>query len=413
MIDKIKLSELIDKFKSGINKNDIKSIITDYREYPQYIIKYITIQYPEFCAEEIIRYIAVTSERRCELIDCILAAYSVRLCDILTLRDLVCVDKDNCVCYSRKCWRQIYNKFIDLFSSNPEYFISLFNIHNSFTNLITKTDVVDEKLYVVLKKLAESPKKWNFVIRFIMNAELYSTQCGDIIFMIRDNILKNDKLSEKKQNKSISEFQGRRVLMNVLSKYNEHQKNMSRITDNIYISDIEGVKNVSIMKDKKIQYVITITKKTVFRISGIEYTQIMIDDLGTVNFIDETITTVNKVVDQIQNNKIVLVHCYKGLSRSVCFVILVLICSGLSFDEAYTMVLNGRGKIDPNPEFLRQIETYVANNRTGSRNGSISEAGSRNGSITEAGSRNGTRNGSIIEAGTRPNVRLKIGLTSE
>jgi protein-tyrosine phosphatase len=393
MIDKIKLSELIDRFKSGIDKNDIKSIITDYHEYPQYIIKYITIQYPEFCAEEIIRYIAVTSERRCELIDCILAVYSVRLCDVSTLRDLVCVDKDNCVCYSRKCWRHLYNGFIDLFSSKPEYFISSFNIHNSFTILITKTDVVDEKLYAVLNKLVESPQKWIFVIKFIMNAELYSTQCGDIIFMIRDHILKNDKLNEKKQNKSINDFQGRRMLMNVLCKYNEHQKNMSRITDNIYISDIEGVKNVSIMKDKKIQHVITITKKTVFRIRGIEYTHIMIDDLGTVNFIDETITTVDKVVNWIQNNKIVLVHCYKGLSRSVCFVILVLIRSGLSFEEAYTMVLNGRGKIDPNPEFIRQIETYVANNRSGSRIGA--------------------RNGSISEAGTRPNIRLKIGLTSE
>lgn len=358
MIDNSKLSDLINNFRRGeVDDHTIKIIINNYREYPQYIIKYITIHYPAECADAVVKYIITSSERQCELIDCILSAYSVKMCDISFMKNFVCVD--NCACYSRECWRYIYDAFIELLITNPNYFILSFNVYNSFTNLISKTDVVDEKLFLFVSDLAKFPKNWKYIIKFIKDTELYSTEYGDIIFMMRDLILENDKLDEKKQNKLISEFQSRAMLGNILHRYNEMQKNMSRITNNIYVSDIEGVKNVSIMKEKNIQYVITITKKSVFRISGIEYTQIMIDDVGTINFIDETLTIADKVVEYVQNNKIVLVHCYKGLSRSVCFVILVLIRTGLSFEDAYNLVSDGRVKIDPNPEFIHQIEKFV------------------------------------------------------
>lgn len=359
MIDNSKLSELINSFRRGdVDKHKIKSIINDYREYPQYIIKYITVHYPDYCADAVVKYIATTEERRCELIDCILSAYSIKVCDISSLKDFVCVD--SCTCYSRECWGCIYDAFINLLTHIPNYFILSFNVNNSFTTLISKTDVVDEKLTVFVSELAKFPKNWKHVIKFIKDAELYSTDYGDIIFMMRDLILENDKLDKTVQNKMISEFQNRAMLGSVLHRYNDMQKNMSKITDNIYVSDVEGAKNVAILKDKNVQYVITITKKSIFRISGIEYTQIMIDDVGTVNFIDETIDVVDKVVEHIQNDKIVLVHCYKGLSRSVCFVILVLIRIGLSYEDAYNAVLKGRGIIDPNPDFIRQIEQFVS-----------------------------------------------------
>lgn len=362
MIDNLKLSELIDSFKRGsVDKRKINTIINNYREYPQYVIKYITVIYPDQTADALIKYIVTTTERRCELIDCILTSYSVKLCDIPFMKDFVC--QDRCKCYSRDCWRYIYNQFIDLLTVKPDFFITSFNVYNSLSILVSKTDVLDEKLFLFVKDLAKFPKNWKYVIKFIKDTELYSTDYGDLIFIMRDLILENDSLEEKCQNKSITEFQSRVMLGSVLHRYNDMQKNMSKITGNIYISDIEGAKNVAILKNKAIQYIITITKKSVFRISGIEYTQIMIDDIDTVNFIDATIDTVDKVVDYVQDNKMVLVHCYKGLSRSVCFVILVLIRTGLSFEDAYKIVLDGRVKIDPNPGFVTQIKQYAYRNQ--------------------------------------------------
>ena len=93
-------------------------------------------------------------------------------------------------------------------------------------------------------------------------------------------------------------------------------------------------------------------------LSGIEYTKLKIDDVGTVDFIESTISTVLRTIEQLKKGKVTLVHCYKGLSRSVCFVILILIHQGMSFNDAYAFVQSKRQPIDPNPEFIKQITHY-------------------------------------------------------
>ena len=128
------------------------------------------------------------------------------------------------------------------------------------------------------------------------------------------------------------------MLASVLRRYNEMQKNMSNIIDNLYISDIEGVKNISILRDKKISHVVSLTKKSIFQVSNIRYTQIMIDDVDSVDFVNETLVVVDEVIEYIKNKINVLVHCYKGLSRSVSFVILLLVRQGYSFRDAYELV---------------------------------------------------------------------------
>jgi predicted protein tyrosine phosphatase len=360
MINNIISVDLLDIFKSGVvGVYHIKLIIEQYHKYPQYIIKYITLNYPKECAEEIIKYISTTNEQKCELIEYILASYSIKLCDIPFMREISCIDE--CICNNRDCWKYIYNNFITLISSDLNYFLSNYNIKLSFTSLIAKTDVQDEKLFIMIGELVKSPKNWKSVIKFITDCELYGSDYGDIIFMMRDMFLANDKLEERKKNKLLSDNQCRLMLGIALHKYNDMQQNMSKITDNIYITDISGVKNVSIIKDSNIRYIISITKKSIFKIENIEYTQIYIDDIGSVNFIDETLETADKVVKYINTNNNILVHCYRGLSRSVCFVILVLIRSGMKFNEAYNIVLSGRIIIDPNPEFIKQIENFVQN----------------------------------------------------
>jgi hypothetical protein len=365
MMDKNKLMELINIIKKEtIDDINIINIINEYRSYPQYIIKYITVKYPKNTADHAIKYILNTSERRCELIDCILSSYSIKLCEIQNMKDIVSNDicKNECKCDSRECWSYIYLIFMDILTDNPELFLQSYNLSYSLTSLISKTDVIDEKLFMFVSTLAKNPKNWKNIISFIKEAELYSSDYGDIIIMMRDIILENDKLEDNKKNKLINNFQARAMLGSVIHKYNELQKNISKITDNIYLSNIEGTKNVAIIKDKNINYIVTITKRPVFKIRGIGYTQIMIDDIGSVNFIEATLDTVDMVIKYIKNNYVVLVHCYKGLSRSVCFVILLLIRIGIPFNEAYTMIQNARIYIEPNPEFIKQIEAFIEKN---------------------------------------------------
>jgi predicted protein tyrosine phosphatase len=359
MIDNLTLSYTIQKFRTGnVDKNLITDIIDNYREYPQYVIKFLTVYYSSDTADAVVNNIITTSERRSELMDCILSAYNVRLCDNSLFKNMVCLH--GCECYSRKCWNDIYKKSMSILSENQNHFLSSFNTYNSMLTLVSKTDVLDDSMYHFINDISTNPKNWKTVIKFIKDSELFSSEYGDIIFMMRDLILENDKLDEKMRNKHISEFQNRAMLGTVLHKYNDMQKSFSRITNNIYISDIGSAKNVSILKAKKIHYVVSLTKKVIFRIDGIEYTQVMIDDIGTVDFIGATLDTVVDVMKQIKQNKTILVHCYKGLSRSVCFVILVLIHQGMTFDEAYAAIKNNKYAIDPNPEFIRQIIDYVS-----------------------------------------------------
>lgn len=358
MIDNDRLSKLIDGFRTDqVEYDAITSIIDEYNEYPLYIIKYVSTHYPVMMSRAIVNHIINTDERKCELMDCILMAHGVKVCDIKSMEDFSCLD--TCLCYSRDCWKQIYRNFLETINHNPDHFLLSYNVYHSITILIAKTDVIDSELPRFLEKIMRNPKNWRTIIRFIRDTELYGSEYGDIIFNIRDIILHNDSLNKQEQHDNISRFQNRALLGSVLRKYNEMQQNMSRITDNVYITDINGAKNVSLLRDKNINCVVSLTKKSIFKVAGIKYVQIMIDDIGTVDFVDVTINTVEEVNDYIKDNKIILVHCYKGVSRSVSFVIMVLVKQGMSFQEAYDLIKRKRGIADPNPAFIKQIIEFL------------------------------------------------------
>lgn len=342
------------EFENNKFEKNIQSIIDNYHKYPQYIIKYLTVRFPKETALIVINYIIKTKERRCLLMDCILDVYDIKLCDFddKYLNGL-CID--GCVCSSRECWKYLYKEFINLIRSDIEYFFS-YNVNSSFIKLISKTDVIDDELFLIINSISQDPKYWFYVINCVKEAKLFSSDYGDIIFSIRDKILENDKISSDKKNIHIAKF-SRSLLSSVLKMYNSFQKSISEITNNLYLSDISVPKNTSLMKSKKIAYVISLTKTPILKISNIDYTQIMIDDVGSEDFIKLTINTVDKVLNLLKTNKNTLVHCYRGLSRSVCFVILVLIHQGMTFKEAFDLIQSKR-QIDPNPEFIRQIKEH-------------------------------------------------------
>lgn len=63
------------------------------------------------------------------------------------------------------------------------------------------------------------------------------------------------------------------------------------------------------------------------------------------------------IEDAHLNGKNVYVHCAMGISRSASVVIYHLMrISGLTFDQAYTIVKNKRGIIQPNEGFVRQLK---------------------------------------------------------
>lgn len=364
------LETIINKFKKKeIDNFLIKSIIDNHRLHLFCVIKYIVIYYPQVSAEYIVDHVINSNNtycyfisqknnrsKTCNIIECMLNIYNIKMCDDFVIKDIVC--KNGCICFSRIYLYEIYKRFIKIINATPNYFLHSINVYTSLVLLITKTDVLDNIMFEFINIISKNPKNWKMVIRFIRDSQLFSTDYGDIIFTIRDIILVNDKLDSAKKNKFVTGFKNRGTLISILHRYNDIQKSINKIIGDIYISDISITNNVSIMKEKKINCVVTLTKKPIFIISGIEYTQIRIDDIGTVDFIDSTKYAIQKTLEYIKTNKIILIHCYKGLSRSVCFVILLLIHQGLNFNDAYDLVKKKRRYINPNPTFIKQIREY-------------------------------------------------------
>lgn len=87
----------------------------------------------------------------------------------------------------------------------------------------------------------------------------------------------------------------------------------------------------------------------------IHYLKIPMQDSESYNLIQH----IEQVCDFIEEGEVVLVHCHKGISRSVSCVIGYLIKkNNWSYGEALEFVRKRRPVAYPNPGFRRQLKTY-------------------------------------------------------
>lgn len=438
-LNAIDFIELVDQIESNINKTensnlihlnlltrkDIKEIIQGYKLYPLYLIKYIFTIYPKTSSSLALDNIIMTKERRSDLIECILTAFSVRLCEIpdinfdcrivmahktisetrddhqmnmSDLRQMIDIDdneldnesnnesnnKSNtssvqnlidvieeietlpntrktnkiCNCMDRRHWSELYNSFVNLIEGDDRFLFESYNVNYSITNLVAQTDVANEELSKIIKKSIDRPDRWRAILMFIKKTGLVSSAYGDMIFSIRDAIILNNRKKESERDQNILKFRELTLLSSLLKRYNEYHKNMSKITNNMYITDINGARNTDLIRDKKINCIVSLTKKTIFKASNVRYFHIQMDDIESVDFLSMTLDTADKVIELIQKDQVILVHCYKGVSRSVSFVILVLVKQGIPYDEALEFVKRKRPSANPNPAFREQLKDY-------------------------------------------------------
>ncbi|EMA09925.1 Dual specificity protein phosphatase [Haloarcula vallismortis ATCC 29715] len=71
-------------------------------------------------------------------------------------------------------------------------------------------------------------------------------------------------------------------------------------------------------------------------------------------------SAVEKVVELLENGETVLVHCSKGASRSPSVAAAsVAVYEGLSIEEAFERVANGRSAVDPHEVLVRRAVGFV------------------------------------------------------
>lgn len=346
------MSTLIEKLENkSVDKSLIKTVIFTYNRHSYYLFKYILVYYTPICGDYIIKYIVSSQDSK--IFEYILSAHNVSLCKCNELKNLHIFCKKTCICDDKTYLDIIYKKMINLIEDNPNNFM-LPHINNSVKILLNNTDVIDNTLCAHISKLYNDPQNWMMIINTIRECKLFSIGYGDLIFKMKDDFFKNNdpRVLKLKTKENIA------LLKYAMNEYNDIQENFCEIIKNVFVGDINSANNVSIIKEQKFNHIVSLTKKNILKIRHIEYTQIMIDDNISTDFISSTINYYPKVIESMKKNHNILIHCYKGLSRSICFILLLLIKTGMRYEDAYNLI-KSKKRIDPNPEFIRQIKQYI------------------------------------------------------
>ena len=133
--------------------------------------------------------------------------------------------------------------------------------------------------------------------------------------------------------------------------------NIDKITDNIYLGKVDGLKDKDYFKAEKITSILSLIENVpeVDKELNINHKKIHIDDLYSENIIKYF----KECIEFIDNNGKIFVHCECGVSRSATIVIAYLMWKTHStFDAAYRFVKKTRPEIDPNNGFRKQLNIF-------------------------------------------------------
>ena len=140
--------------------------------------------------------------------------------------------------------------------------------------------------------------------------------------------------------------------------------NIDKITDKIYLGDIEGATDFNYFKREQIHNVISIVNEPPEYPEEMKINQksFKIEDRFNYNIIQYF----KECIDFIENSDKIYIHCLFGISRSATIVIAYLMWKTHSnFEDTYNYIKKRRPKVEPNNGFisqLKQFETLLKNN---------------------------------------------------
>lgn len=130
---------------------------------------------------------------------------------------------------------------------------------------------------------------------------------------------------------------------------------MNNIRSNIYIGDQWDAINVKQLDSCGITHILNVSNVCVpkFKINK----QIIMEDTYEQDLIKPFEEAYSFIESSLNNNGIILIHCSAGKSRSAAILILYLMKKeGLSFEDAYSQVLQARPIIEINRNFINQLK---------------------------------------------------------
>eukprot|EP01004_Peranema_trichophorum_P005501 NODE_4359_length_1180_cov_74.512772_g3850_i0.p1 GENE.NODE_4359_length_1180_cov_74.512772_g3850_i0~~NODE_4359_length_1180_cov_74.512772_g3850_i0.p1 ORF type:complete len:301 (+),score=58.70 NODE_4359_length_1180_cov_74.512772_g3850_i0:94-903(+) len=130
-----------------------------------------------------------------------------------------------------------------------------------------------------------------------------------------------------------------------------------RVYDLLFLGSLRSAQSLSIYEELGIKYVLTCGRDMNIAVSDdIVHLVIDVDDTADVDIKSHFSKTSEFIYKARQSNSAVLVHCFKGVSRSPAVVCAYLMeKERIPFDEAMSKIRSSRPSINPNAGFRKQL----------------------------------------------------------
>lgn len=329
--------------RNEINLSDIEDLINEYYNKEKYLIKFFLLRFAKEICPLIVKYIIDNDDH--DIIEYLLGFHDLKICNINKLDD-VCKKYEICVnickCESTLYWHYLYKEMLRICDSTPRLLVKNEGFESNLSSLITMTDVYDNRLDKIIKDLFELGY-YNFIIQFIMKNRLFSNFYHKLLITLENEFY------EKKINID------HKYLLQTIEKMDDVHSRYTYLTKHLIISDLRGTSNMCVLRSSKVKHIVSLTRRKFFKAYFINYIRIPIEDKESEEFIENCLDVAKDMIHKIRNKETILIHCVKGLSRSVCFAILILMLLGNDYNESYKFI-KSKKNINPNPKFLRELE---------------------------------------------------------
>eukprot|EP01012_Entosiphon_sulcatum_P010688 TRINITY_DN1630_c0_g1_i1.p1 TRINITY_DN1630_c0_g1~~TRINITY_DN1630_c0_g1_i1.p1 ORF type:complete len:200 (-),score=16.62 TRINITY_DN1630_c0_g1_i1:29-628(-) len=136
----------------------------------------------------------------------------------------------------------------------------------------------------------------------------------------------------------------------------------TEIIPGLFLGAHNDALNFERLRANNIKYIINVTRECDSPDAaeqGFEYIKFPVDDHSDANIAVHFHEAIRWIDRARQENKGVLVHCYRGISRSATIVIAYLIARlGMSFHDSFELVKRKRDIISPNLGFVLALENF-------------------------------------------------------
>jgi len=149
--------------------------------------------------------------------------------------------------------------------------------------------------------------------------------------------------------------------LNNIKYYTENESfDANEVYPNIYVGDLSTSLSRDTLKYKNIKHILTIMNGGVENYpTDFNYKIIHINDDWWVNIAEHFNEAVKFIKNAVDKNEKVLVHCKRGVSRSVTMVLAYLIAEkNMTVTEAMLQVKLKRQIASPNSGFMKQLRCY-------------------------------------------------------